>query len=71
MLKEQGKNPFILESKEPTTPYKEFLKGEIRYSQLANVFPDVAEKCLTLRKGMQENVMRLTRDWQNRNIRNR
>jgi len=28
MLKEQGKNPFILESKEPTTPYKEFLKGE-------------------------------------------
>jgi len=24
MLKEQGKNPFILESKEPTTPYKEF-----------------------------------------------
>jgi len=29
------------------------------------------EKCLTLRKGMQENVMRLTRDWQNRNIRNR
>lgn len=42
MLKEQGKNPFILESKEPTTPYKEFLKGEIRYSQLANVFPDVA-----------------------------
>lgn len=42
MLKEQGKNPFILESKEPTTPYKEFLKGEIRYSQLTNVFPDVA-----------------------------
>ncbi|MCX7709392.1 MAG: pyruvate:ferredoxin (flavodoxin) oxidoreductase [Clostridia bacterium] len=42
MLKEQGKNPFILESKEPTTPYKEYIHGEVRYSQLMNVFPDVA-----------------------------
>jgi len=44
MLKEEGKNPFILESKEPSAPYKEFLNGEIRYSQLMNVFPDVAGK---------------------------
>lgn len=42
MLKEEGKNPFILESKEPNTPYKEFLNGEVRYSQLVNVFPDIA-----------------------------
>lgn len=43
-LKEQGKNPFILDSKEPTTDYKEFIHGEIRYSQLMNVFPEIAEK---------------------------
>lgn len=42
MLKEAGKNPFSLESKEPTTPYKEFINGEVRYSQLMNVFPDIA-----------------------------
>jgi pyruvate-ferredoxin/flavodoxin oxidoreductase len=43
-LKEQGKNPFILDSKEPTADYKEFINGEIRYSQLMNVFPEIAEK---------------------------
>jgi pyruvate-ferredoxin/flavodoxin oxidoreductase len=42
MLKEQGKNPFLLESKEPSTPFKEFIHGEVRYSQLMNVFPDIA-----------------------------
>ncbi|MCX7747725.1 MAG: pyruvate:ferredoxin (flavodoxin) oxidoreductase [Clostridia bacterium] len=44
MLKDQGKNPFILESKEPSTPFKEFIHGEVRYSQLMNVFPDIADK---------------------------
>ena len=43
-LKDEGKNPFILESKEPTTPFKEFIHGEVRYSQLMNVFPDIAEE---------------------------
>ena len=33
-LKEQGKNPFILDSKEPT---------EVRYSALLKQFPDQAE----------------------------
>jgi pyruvate-ferredoxin/flavodoxin oxidoreductase len=44
MLKEEGKNPFILDSKEPTKPYKDFIHGEIRYSQLMNVFPDIADE---------------------------
>jgi pyruvate-ferredoxin/flavodoxin oxidoreductase len=43
-LKEEGKNPFILDSKDPTKQYKDFIHGEIRYSQLMNVFPDVAEE---------------------------
>ena len=34
MLKEQGKNPFILDSKEPTMEYEDFLKGETRYKSL-------------------------------------
>ena len=41
-LRKEGKNPFILDSKEPTGDYKEFLQGEIRYSQLMNVFPERA-----------------------------
>jgi pyruvate-ferredoxin/flavodoxin oxidoreductase len=42
-LKEQGKNPFILDSKEPTGDFKEFLMGEVRYSSLTRTFPDNAE----------------------------
>lgn len=41
-LRKEGKNPFILDSKEPTSDYQEFIKGEIRYSQLLNTFPDRA-----------------------------
>ncbi len=43
LLREEGKNPFILDSKEPFADYKEFIKGEIRYSSLANIFPEYAE----------------------------
>jgi len=43
MLAEEGKNPFILDSKEPTKPYKEFITGEVRYSALKTVFPDIAD----------------------------
>jgi len=42
MLKKEGKNPFRLDSKEPKTDFKEFIKGEVRYSQLMNVFPNLA-----------------------------
>jgi pyruvate-ferredoxin/flavodoxin oxidoreductase len=42
MLKEQGKNPFTLDSKEPTASFKDYLHGEIRYSSLMNVFPEIA-----------------------------
>ena len=44
----QGKNPFILDSKEPKASYIDFIKSEVRYSQLENIFPDTAE-------GMYEN----------------
>ena len=44
LLKEQGKNPFILDSKEPAADFKEFLMGEVRYSSLTKTFPERAEE---------------------------
>ena len=43
MLKEEGKNPFTLDSKEPTGNFREFLLGEVRYSSLKKLFPEHAE----------------------------
>jgi pyruvate-ferredoxin/flavodoxin oxidoreductase len=42
-LKAEGKNPFILDSKEPKGDFKEFLMGEVRYSSLTRTFPAEAE----------------------------
>jgi len=43
-LKDAGKNPFVMDSKEPTGDLREFLKGEVRYTTLMKQFPDEAEK---------------------------
>lgn len=43
MLKEAGKNPFSLDSKEPTGDFREFIMGEVRYAALAKAFPEAAE----------------------------
>lgn len=42
-LKGTDKNPFTLDSKEPTADFKEFLMGEVRYASLAKAFPEAAE----------------------------
>ena len=42
-LKAEGKNPFTLDSKEPTADYIEFIKSENRYSRLAASNPARAE----------------------------
>ena len=42
-LKKEGKNPFILDSKEPKIPVVDFLKGETRYTSLERTFPDKVE----------------------------
>ncbi len=45
LLEEEGKNPFILDSKEPDwNKFQEFLMGEVRYSSLHKSFPDTAKK---------------------------
>ena len=43
-LTAEGKNPFSLDSKEPTGDYQAFLGGEARYTRLAQAFPERAEK---------------------------
>lgn len=42
-LKNQGQNPFILDSKEPKLDYEEFLAGEIRYDSLKKIHPEEAK----------------------------
>jgi pyruvate-ferredoxin/flavodoxin oxidoreductase len=44
LLKEEGKNPFILDSKKATASFRDFILGEVRYSSLTRLFPDKAEK---------------------------
>lgn len=42
-LAEEGRNPFQLDSKEPDGSYREFLRGEVRYSSLERAFPEEAD----------------------------
>lgn len=44
LLKEQGQNPFVLDSKDPSGSFKDFILGEVRYASLAKLFPEDAEK---------------------------
>ena len=53
MLKDEGKNPLILDSKEPKADFKEFLMGEVRYSSLTRTFPENAK---TLFQKAEEDV---------------
>jgi len=48
LLKKEGKNPFLLDSKEPTASFRDFILDQVRYSSLANEFPDVADKLFDL-----------------------
>lgn len=47
-LKEQGKNPFQLDSKEPKESFKKFIGSEIRYTSLMTTFPDIADDMFSL-----------------------
>ena len=43
-LKEQGKNPFSLDSKEPQGSFRDFIMDQVRYSAIAKQFPEQAEE---------------------------
>ncbi|MDR1227342.1 MAG: pyruvate:ferredoxin (flavodoxin) oxidoreductase [Prevotellaceae bacterium] len=54
MLEAEGKNPFLLDSKEPDwAKFQDFLKSEVRYSSLTKSFPDQAAE---LFKATEENA---------------
>ncbi len=44
LLKEEGKNPFTLDSKAPIADYIEFIKSETRYTTLQKQFPEIADE---------------------------
>jgi pyruvate-ferredoxin/flavodoxin oxidoreductase len=46
-LAEEGKNPFILDSKEPDGTLQEFLSGENRYARLEKVNPEESKRLRT------------------------
>lgn len=43
-LADENKNPFILDSKEPTASFQEFLQGEVRYASLKKSFKEEADE---------------------------
>jgi pyruvate-ferredoxin/flavodoxin oxidoreductase len=43
-LQDEGKNPFILDSKEPSKDFREFLMSEVRYASLFKMFPEKADE---------------------------
>ncbi|MGO1579864.1 MAG: pyruvate:ferredoxin (flavodoxin) oxidoreductase [Peptoniphilaceae bacterium] len=47
-LEKEGKNPFILDSKTPSKPFRDFIDGEIRYTSLKKLFPERAEELYEL-----------------------
>ena len=54
LLEEEGKNPFILDSKEADySRFQDFLMGEVRYTSLKKEFPDKADE---LFKSAEENA---------------
>ena len=55
LLEKEGKNPFIMDSKEPNwDEFQNFLAGEVRYTSLKQEFPEEAGE---LFKAAQENAL--------------
>ncbi|HKK91593.1 MAG TPA: pyruvate:ferredoxin (flavodoxin) oxidoreductase, partial [Desulfobacteraceae bacterium] len=52
-LKKEGKNPFILDSKEPDGNIQEFLGGEVRFAALEKSFPEESKR---LRAKIEEEI---------------
>jgi pyruvate-ferredoxin/flavodoxin oxidoreductase len=57
LLAKEGKNPLILDSKEPTLPLKDYVYNETRYSALRRMNPEEAEALL------QEEERELRQRW--------
>jgi pyruvate-ferredoxin/flavodoxin oxidoreductase len=53
MLTREGKNPFVLDSRAPSIPLKDYIYNETRYTMLVSSNPEEARKLLD---AAQENV---------------
>jgi pyruvate-ferredoxin/flavodoxin oxidoreductase len=62
-LRREGKNPFQLDSRAPTIPFRQYAYQEARYTMLARNNPEVARELLQL---AQEDVHRQWRVYANR-----
>ena len=62
-LREQGKNPFQLDSKAPSIPLKQYAYQEARYTMLARSNPEAARELLQM---AQDDVARQWRVYANR-----
>ena len=62
-LREQGENPFQLDSKAPSIPLKEYAYQELRYSMLIRSDPEAARQLLKL---AEEDVLRRWRVYESR-----
>lgn len=47
-LKDEGKNPFSLDSKEPSESFRDFLLNQVRYSAIAKQFPDISDELFNM-----------------------
>lgn len=47
-LKDQGKNPFQLDSKDPKSSFRDFITSQVRFSSLSKAFPAEAEELFAL-----------------------
>ncbi|MGI6038248.1 MAG: pyruvate:ferredoxin (flavodoxin) oxidoreductase [Limnochordia bacterium] len=62
LLEAEGKNPFILDSKEPAGDLKDFLMGEVRFASLQRQFPERAEVLFELaQKDVQNRYLKYKR----------
>ncbi|MDR2661955.1 MAG: pyruvate:ferredoxin (flavodoxin) oxidoreductase, partial [Treponema sp.] len=57
-LKDQGKNPFQLDSKEPGTALEDFMYKEVRFKSLKAASPDRADALLAKAKAQADRVYR-------------
>ncbi|MEW8973616.1 MAG: pyruvate:ferredoxin (flavodoxin) oxidoreductase [Tissierellaceae bacterium] len=65
-LTAEGKNPFTLDSKEPTESFRDFITSEVRYTSLQKKFPEQAEELFEAAEKnaniRYENYKRMARD---------
>ncbi|RPJ34330.1 MAG: pyruvate:ferredoxin (flavodoxin) oxidoreductase, partial [Planctomycetaceae bacterium] len=63
LLRKEGKNPLILESKEPDGSLQAFLNGEVRYSALEKINPEASRE---LRSRLEQDIMERFAIYRNR-----